>query len=370
MTIFLSPLALRASGSSWPFWTSYLSHFVNADGRVIDPDRNNMTTSEGQSYAMFFALVGNDEGSFERIRAWTESNLSHGSLASNLPSWSWGQGGDGGWRVLDSNSAADADLWIAYSLLQAGRLWQKPAYTASGKGLLSKIAQLEVATLPGAIPALMPGRVELFSSSGHWVINASYSPLPLLFAAAQAEPQGPWRKMALSLPELLHEGSSAGFAMDWVADTDGFFSATMNPGDLSHPPCGSYDAIRVYLWAGMTDRETPGAEKILQIFSPMAKWMSANAVPPEIVSPEGRILSRSGPVGFSAALVPFLLSSENQSAAKAQLQRIRADTDSATLLLGKRPRYYDQNLALFALGWQEQRFRFAANGELRVRWQN
>jgi endo-1,4-beta-D-glucanase Y len=53
--ILLSPKANAAS--SWPFWDHYAAHFVSAQGRVIDPDQNAMTTSEGQSYAMFFSLI-------------------------------------------------------------------------------------------------------------------------------------------------------------------------------------------------------------------------------------------------------------------------------------------------------------------------
>jgi endo-1,4-beta-D-glucanase Y len=365
------PLAGHADArGAWPFWNSYKSHFVSAEGRVTDPDRNAMTTSEGQSYAMFFALVADDAISFERIRSWTEENLAGGNLAGNLPAWCWGRSSDGGWSVLDQNSAADADLWIAYSLLQAGALWNKPGYREAGKALLLHIANREVAQLPNAGPVLMPGRVELFFSTDRWVLNESYLPLPLLLAAAQAAPNGPWSKMAASLPAWLQRASPAGFAMDWVADHDGEFSAVSNPGDAYGHASGSYDAIRVYLWAGMTDKETPGADRILAIFSPMARLMNSSPMPPESVSPDGAVLSKSAPVGFSAALLPFLRSSGDDVSANRQLRLMNAQFDPRTGLLGTHPRYYDQNLALFALGWQEQRFRFAPDGELRVRWKN
>ena len=32
------------------------------------------------------------------------------------------------------------------------------------------------------------------------------------------------------------------------------------------------------------------------------------------------------------------------------------------------PRYYEQVLSLFALGWYEGRYRFAADGQLRPAW--
>ena len=365
------PLALRGqSNGAWPFWSSYAATFINQDGRVIDPDRNSMTTSEGQGYAMFFALVANDQSAFERARAWTENNLARGDLGENLPAWSWGQTGDGAWKVLDENSASDADLWIAYSLIEAGALWKNPSFARTGKALLTQIAAHEVAELPKVGTVLMPGRTELFSTADRWVLNESYSPLPLLVAAAHADPEGPWRKMASSLPGWLEEASPFGFAMDWVSDSNAGFSAIGNPGDTSRGACGSYDAIRVYLWAGMTDPETPGAEKILRTFSPMAKLVAGGERPPEAVSPSGEVLSKDSPIGFSAALIPFLASLGDKKAAIAEQQLVESQFDKKTGLIGLRPQYYDQNLALFALGWQQQRFRFAPDGALRVPWKN
>ena len=52
----------------WPLWTEFLKFFVTADGRVIysfPPKADSV--SEGQSYAMFFALIANDPVNFEKI---------------------------------------------------------------------------------------------------------------------------------------------------------------------------------------------------------------------------------------------------------------------------------------------------------------
>ena len=93
--------------STWPFWDQYAKHFLSPQARVIDPDRNDMTTSEGQSYALFFSLVANDRSSFQNILAWTDNNLAQGDVSKNLPAWSWGRNSDGSWGVLDPNSASD-----------------------------------------------------------------------------------------------------------------------------------------------------------------------------------------------------------------------------------------------------------------------
>ena len=37
-------------------WQAYKSHFIKSDGRVIDKDANDVSTSEGQSYALLRAV--------------------------------------------------------------------------------------------------------------------------------------------------------------------------------------------------------------------------------------------------------------------------------------------------------------------------
>ncbi len=374
LALALQPLVQAQAKSAWPFWSSYQQRFISQDGRVMDFSRGSMTTSEGQSYALFFSLVADDAREFERIRVWTEDNLAGGSLAENLPAWSWGMDARGAWGVLDRSSAADADLWIAYSLLEAGRLWRNTAYSQTGRALLDQMVRQEVAYVPGVGAVLMPGPVRLFSGPGHWILNESYAPLPLLFAAAQADPGGPWRQMAADLPQWLAQASPSGFAMNWVEWSNAGFTTIERPGPdgtgAGGAGSGSYDAIRVYLWAGMTNRKTPGAEKILSTLAPMARLLAKGERPPEIVSPSGVVLSGSSPAGFAAALEPFLLSSGETAAAGVEAQRVKAQFDRSTGLLGADPHYFDQNLALFALGWREGRYRFAPDGSLRVRWED
>jgi endo-1,4-beta-D-glucanase Y len=286
-----------------------------------------------------------------------------------LPAWSWGRKDDGSWGVLDQNSASDSDLWTAFSLIEAGELWARPQYSRTGLAMLSLIAKNETASLPQTGTVLLPGPTGFHPDEGHWILNPSYMPLPLLLAAKRVDPRGPWGLMITALPELLRQASPSGFAMDWVGYTDGKgFSAVNAPGAPSRPAGGSYDAIRVYLWAGMTAQDSPGATRIVELFAPMSTYVKTHLSPPETVGWEGTALSTTAPPGFSAALVPFLVTSGDKAAATTLLRNVLAQIDPSTGLLGDPPHYYDQNLALFALGWEEQRFRFAPDGTLRVQW--
>ena len=175
--VVLSVLMLAAAQVSaacqWPAWEQFKKEYVSAEGRVIDPsDARKITTSEGQSYGLFFALAANDRDGFRELFEWTQNNLAEGDLRAHLPGWLWGKKSDDQWTVLDSNSASDSDLWIAWALLEAGRLWQTPHYTEVGKALLARIAEEEVATVPGLGPLVLPGKVGFVDDGGS--IPATY----------------------------------------------------------------------------------------------------------------------------------------------------------------------------------------------------
>ncbi|MBW9250328.1 MAG: cellulase, partial [Acidithiobacillus ferriphilus] len=273
---------LPSAGDSAPnpapwyqFWTSYQARFIDSQGRVIDWNDGGITTSEGQSYALFFALVANNPKLFQNILTWTQDNLAQGSLAAHLPAWRWGERPNKTWGVLDTNSAADADLWIAYTLIQAGRLWNRNSYTAMGTLLAKRIAQQEVVTLPDTGPMLIPGNAGFHIAPNTYVFNPSYLPLPVVEGLAHALPHGPWRAMAMHLPHFIKAVSPHGFAPDWVAYSprQGYHIAPQGSN-------GSYNAIRVYLWAGMSNPDTPGAQRILDSVSGMANYLQSHLLPP------------------------------------------------------------------------------------------
>jgi endoglucanase len=103
----------------------------------------------------------------------------------------------------------------------------------------------------------------------------------------------------------------------------------------------------------------------------MSTYLADHDAPPEKVSDQGIPLAQDGPVGFSAAVLPYLRAfpdaSASMSSAK-QTVRVARMRDASTGLYGKDLAYYDQNLALFSTGFIEGRFRFGANGELNVEW--
>jgi len=365
----------------WTLWNAYATRFIDEQGRVIDPQGGNRTTSEGQSYALFFSLADNDRARFDQVLKWTQANLAGGNLGAHLPAWLWGKSKEGDWKTLDANPAADSDAWIAYSLLEAGRLWKNPAYASLGRQMMALVARQEVAELPGFGPMLMPGPTALFLHKDTWTVNPSYVPLFIFQRFAAVDPAGPWGAIATNIPRLLRDSARHGFAMDWLdyVPSDGFYPAP-SPGSAPPaagqpvksdppPPVGSYDAIRVYLWAGMLDDSVPTRSEMIGALSGMGSYLGNHGAPPEKVSDQGIPMEQDGPVGFSAAVLPYLRAfPDAEKMAAQQRARISSQFDPKSGLYGKDPAYYDQILLLFATGFLDDRFRFGWRGELKVEW--
>lgn len=349
-----SAVSLPPCADPWRQWRSFVQRHVQADGRVVDfANQDLRSTSESQSYALFFALVDNDPVLFDRVLGWTRRHLCGGRPDLNLPAWLWGRDGTGQFRVLDANTAADGELWIAYALLEAGRLWARPGLHDAGLRTLALMRKAEVAELPGFGPMLLPGSGG-FVRAGRWTLNPSYLPLFVLRRFAAVDANGPWARMAERSVALLEASAPVGFAPDWLAWNGKAFLADPDKGDV-----GSYDAIRCYLWAGMADAADPLRRRLLQGLSGPAAMLAAQGRLAEKIQVRNGVGTGIAPVGFAAALLPYLAASGQAALLKAQQARVAAARDL---------NYYERALVLFGKGWLDRRFRFSADGRLLPAW--
>nr|WP_318383481.1 cellulose synthase complex periplasmic endoglucanase BcsZ [uncultured Enterobacter sp.] len=344
--------ANAVAACTWPAWDQFKKDYVSDGGRVIDPrDARKITTSEGQSYGLFFALAANDRQGFAQLLQWTQNNLAQGDLRAHLPAWLWGAKADKSWTVLDTNSASDADVWIAWSLLEAGRLWKMPEYTTLGRALLKRIVSEEVVNVPGLGSMLLPGKVG-FAEPTAWRFNPSY--LPPQLAHYFTRFGAPWSTIRETNFRLLMETAPKGFSPDWVRyQQDKGWMLTPEKDRVS-----SYDAIRVYLWVGMMHDGDPQKGRLVTRFKPMATLTAKNGVPPETVDVATGKATGTGATGFSASLLPFM---QNRDAQAVLRQRIADNSPGSDA-------YYSAVLTLFGQGWDQHRFRFTSRGELQPDW--
>jgi endoglucanase len=350
---------------SWPLFQRYVDTFITDDGRVKEPSANDRTTSEGQAYALVLALAANDRPLFERLLTWTGNNLAGGDLGRSLPGWHWGQDESGSWRLLDRASASDADLWLGYALLEAGRLWREPGFTELGEKVVSRVVAAEMPRLPRLGAMLLPGPVGFELKKGKlWRLNPSYLPLQVLRRFAHQGLPGPWSELAATTVRMIRESSRRGFVPDWIAyDREHGFGPDPVAG-----PIASYDAIRVYLWAGMLPPDEKLRPTLLAAISGPERWFrDRGSLPERLEMPVLRERGQAAPPGFYAVLLPGAhLRGDEQLAG--QLMATLAGTLKDGLY-GDPPAYFDQNLILFGSGFAEKRFGFDATGALVPEWE-
>lgn len=330
--------------------------FMDAQGRVIDrSDERLITTSEGQSYGLFFALVANDRERFEQLLEWTENNLSGGDLPQQLPAWLWGFN-NGDWGVIDANPASDADLIIAYALLEAGRLWNEPRFSAMGELVADKILRTEVITIAEQLVLLPAPHGFVDADTASVRVNPSYLALPMLEGIATATGNDDWQELYASSAAIyaLHPH---GLYADWLELTADFTLTAEQP-----TPSADYDAIRAYFWLAVEADRQGDYSQLIHSSTALAQEIDQSGKVPEQIDWLVPSYSGSANLGFSAILLPYL---DQLNADAARLARARI---VATAPERYAESYYTTMLLLFGTG-VNQCFSFASNGYLEVNWQ-
>lgn len=236
-------------------WEGYKATFIQADGRVIDYN-GNITTSEGQSYAMLRAFWLRDKATFDKVYKWSKDNLQI-PRGDHLFSWKWGQRADHTWGALDKTSASDADQDIALALLLAYKEWKDPAYLEDAKLILNDIWDRLTVNLPiGRV--LLPG--DWPQKGRDYQINPSYFSPYAYRVFTEMDPEHDWTVLIDSSYEILSRAiaqTETHLPPDWVmlsSDNDevGLYQeAADDRSDFG------YEAIRIYWRVGMDSLLNP-----------------------------------------------------------------------------------------------------------------
>ena len=342
----LATLAPAAHGWERESWAAYVEKYIQKDGRVIDfAVAPGITTSEGQAYALLRAVWVDDRNVFERVLAWTDGNLER--EGSVLPAWKWGALEDGGWGVVDANTASDADVILALSLFVASQKWNVHDYEGRAREIAKAIWEEEVDEIAGRW-YLLPGR---------WArdydpvpLNLSYYSPAFLRRLASLDPEHPWKALASTTYTLLDTALPVtGLPPDWmsVSRSDGTLSLGGIDGSLSGQ--FGHDAYRVY-WNLAIDYvwdRTDEAKRYLAAQSWLARYLELNGTLPREVSPDAiPRISGPEPLALFGSLYPALLLFHRAAATQARTQLDAAYKDG---LWGARADYYEQNIVWFGM---------------------
>jgi endoglucanase len=226
-------------------WEAFKEAFVEPDGRVVDTGQGRISHSEGQGFAMLFAVHYGDRAAFDRLWQWTRRNLQVRDDA--LLAWRWEpQGG-----VTDRNNASDGDLFAAWALPRAAQQWREPEYAAAGTRIAADIRRKSLRrTAHGLV--LLPGQ-EGFDKPEGLTINLSYWVFPALPALARADPAPEWDELARTGIAILQYAYFGRWRLppDWLRLAERVVPAGPAPERFG------FDAVRipVYLLWGRKDTE-------------------------------------------------------------------------------------------------------------------
>ncbi len=245
-------------------WTAYQQRFIQADGRVIDRERKDLSTSEGQAYAMLRAVMIGDRATFDRALQWAENNLKrqvNGKPTDSLWAWKWGQIDQGKWGIIDANFASDADVDAVTALILASRRWKHSPYLKLARTKLKDL--WTYSTIQGRDPLgkdrryLLPGPAASFVNQQTAQLNPSYLAPASFRLFAQVDPQRDWLGLVDSSYQLLEQAtalSTVALPNDWILLD--LISGQVQPLPAPNPTGSEYafDAYRVW-WRIATDAE-------------------------------------------------------------------------------------------------------------------
>lgn len=241
-------------------YDSYKQDYMSKDGRIMDSQRDYATTSEGQAYMLLMCLIMNDKQTFDLVYNWTKNNLRR---SDGLFSWLWGKNKDGGYRVIDDNSASDADIDIAFSLIGAYKIWKDENYLKEAVPIIQAIWNNETRRV-GDHLVLMPGVEQTLSEKIE--VNPSYFAPNTFRLFQQYDNQHDWNELIDSSYYYLQAVMSktkTGLPPNW------FFIENDGNGEQiilenSERSDFSYDAIRVF-WTIYRDYIKHGEKRALPI---------------------------------------------------------------------------------------------------------
>lgn len=332
-------------------WKAYRERYILPTGAVIDPSRESRVSSEAQSYALLRAVWMRDRATFERVIAWTDAHLRR---SDGMHAWLWDPAQS---RVIDSNTATDGDIDIAYALAMASVVFDRPAYAAQARAIVRAIRT-------GASVPVAGGWVP---SAGNWaaperIVNLSYFYPYVAPWFERLDPGVGWDRSVETGYGLVEQALAAG-PMALPAD----FNVLMPDGALRPLPAGhalsalfSYDAIRISWRLEMAcrlSRDRRGCRVSDALVTRLAAVLRRDGRLVTQYAVDGTARNTEESTSFYAAFLPAF--TRVAPATAREWRRTHLGEEALDALMRADARYYDANWAWFGLA--------AADGFLEAR---
>jgi endoglucanase len=351
-----SPLTTDHQAVLQTSWAAYAGRFIQPDGRVIDWESDQRTTSEGQAYALLRSVLVDDPDSFNRTLKWAEANLARlqpgkaKALIDHLWIWKWGHKPDGKWGAIDANFASDADIDACYALILAANRWNRPEYLELARKKLQDLWQFSTLEIQGT-RYLLPGPTMAFQRDDVVTFNPSYLAPYAFRLFAQVDPSKSWLTLVESSYQLLERSaalSDVGLPSDWV----GLDTKTGRYVPLIAPVLTQYgfDASRVWwrvTWDAALYNEPRAKAYLERQLSQMRRlWQKDGKIPAQIDLKGNALVDYDATSQYGMLylawrrIAPELAQQIDQQKLQPRYQNGFWDNNSA---------YYTQNLVWFGL---------------------
>ena len=320
-------------------WTRYKRVYVHAEGYVTDRTRNGgEVTSEGQAYALLRAAWMGDRSTFTTVLSWTDTHLMR---ADGLLSWRWSAAGGG--RVLDVNSATDADEDVAFALIVAASRFNRSDYLLRARETLRAIRAGTRVEVPGG----------WFPAAGNWatagrVVNLSYF-TPYAYPYFDIlDPEGRWGDVTAAGYGLLDAALAAPARLPPDFMVVGLDGALSPPGDETLRRTFSFDAVRIFWRVAFDCRlhgrspacRHPGGDTLAELLKRDGRLVTDYQV-------DGTRVSDEESLTFYACALPMLDARAPDLATG--LRETRLSPEALRPVLDRRDRYFDLNWVWFGL---------------------
>ena len=375
LILFLAVLYFnsRVSTTTRPFsaytllsasWEAYKNKFINSDGRVIDFSQNDITTSEGQSYALLRAVWSDDKPTFDRVYKWTSETLKRPQ--DNLFAWRWGKRGDGQYGFIEGggeNSASDADSDIALALILASKRWKDTYYQDEALKILKDLWEIETDVAQG----------KRYLIAGNWarnsqeiVINPSYISPYAYRIFAKLDKERDWLSLIDPSYELikrsgeenLDKPKAVGLPPNWL-------KINKNNGQISPPNLAnlttdySFDAIRLPFRIGL-DYQWFKDEKALD-------YLNSYKYLEDVYKNEGKLVSsyshdgaslsdQESPSMYATILGAFMFTNPDLAKDIYQKKVLNLYSNDANKFKDELP-YYEQNWLWFGVAFMNDQLK-------------
>lgn len=245
-------VAARVAYQTWK--AAYVVSAGHGTLRVVRPQNQNDTVSEGIGYGMLLAVAHHDLRTFSGLWRYAERF----SDAHGLMNWNISASG----RIIGTGSATDADEDMAYALLLAHREWPGHGFGVLARQHIQALLAFDVSAHNRILPGDSWGKTS--------VMNPSYIAPAYYQSFATFTGNTRWNTVArVNMQWLLaHANPSTGLLPDWL-DANG------TPASVVGDPYSndwSYNAVRIpwRLWMAATDGN-PTAGHILRT---EGRWLS------------------------------------------------------------------------------------------------